>query len=62
MRGAFFRNMRKIHRILSALLYIGIVLPNLRILLFQLEIVEGCKVPVKLKLTGDWREYFVLAS
>jgi len=25
--------------------------------LFQLEILEGCRVPVKLKITGEWRKF-----
>jgi len=30
--------------------------------MFQLEIAEGCRVPVKLKNTGEWRKFVALSG
>jgi len=30
--------------------------------MFQLEILEGCRVPVKLKNTGEWRKLLARSS
>ena len=32
------------------------LLTYLYIYIFQLELVEGCRVPVRLKNTGEWRK------
>jgi len=32
------------------------------IFVFQLEIVEGCRVPVRLKNTGEWRKFVALSG
>jgi len=30
--------------------------------IFQLEILEGCRVPVRLKNTGEWRKFVALSG
>ena len=51
-----FEQLAIIYHILNEIYSICSVLLDLCMLLFQLEIIEGCRVPVKLRITGDWRE------